>query len=358
MPLSVALRPRVDLHLVANALRQLNDSAYFEPRLRDFTRHFVAAIQHVLDNPGMYDSAIEESFAGTARSVQSYLSGSTNNETPYEVVYCLKDALTRWGLGDAAIVTTLTEDHDFHFKPLDPWNFIEQSITNYNAGGFRLVVAMIGVPRIYAHKPVFCVPLFHELGHFIDIRRYRVSYVSLLQNPALIAAPSGNTQIELAHRIEHFADLFGASFVGRSSIAALETIAAAAPSSPSHPATADRTAVVDAFLGGRSHPIVDALQRALQAVGLPPLKPIFETVDVGPDFDDIRTFSPTRIEQIYGLFDSAWNYLFDAIDTKRNPWGLTPVSDGKVEGLTNDLTEKSIRNFAIRQAWNAVNSGP
>jgi hypothetical protein len=348
------LRPRVDLNLVANTLRALDDSAYFDGRVHEFTRHFIGAIEHVLANPGKYDAAIETSFAWLCRNVQSYLSGSTNNEIPFEVVYCLTDALGRWRLSDAAIVTSLTEDHNFHLKPLDPWQFIETSITDYDAGGFRLPVVMIGVPRIYAHKPIFCIPLFHELGHFVDIK-YRITQVSAILNPAPIAPAGANDH---SYRMEHFADLFGASYVGRSSIAALEAIAPNAAATESHPATADRVALVDAFLAGTAHPTIDLMQNALSKLGLPTLTKVFDSVDVTPDFDDVRTFVPSSIEQVYGMFDSAWAYLFNAIDRQLNPWQLSDRRDGIVEALVNDLTEKSIRNFAIREAWDAVASSP
>lgn len=348
------MRPRVDLHLVANTLRALDDSAYFDERVHSFTRHFIGAIEHVLASPGKYDAAIETNFAYLCRTVQSYLSGSTNNEIPFEVVYCLTDALRRWRLSDAAIVTSLTEDHNFHLKPLDPWQFIETSIADYDAGGFKLPVVMIGVPRIYAHKPIFCVPLFHELGHFVDLK-YRVTQVSAIQSPAPLAPAGFN---DLNYRMEHFADLFGACFMGRSSVAALEAIAPNAPASITHPATSDRVALVDAFLAGAAHPTIDLLQNALNALSLPRLTKVFDTVDVTPEFDDVRTFVPSSIEQVYGIFDSAWTYLFSAIDNQLNPWQLPDRRDGIVEALANDLTEKSIRNFAIREAWYAAASSP
>lgn len=348
------MRPRVDLHLVANTLRALDDSAYFDERVHKFTRHFIGAIEHVLASPGKYDDAIETNFAYLCRAVQSYLSGSTNNEIPFEVVFCLTDALRRWRLSDAAIVTSLTEDHNFHLKPLDPWKFIETSISDYDAEGFQLPVVMIGVPRIYAHKPIFCVPLFHELGHFVDLK-YRVTQVSAILNPTPIA-PAGFD--DLTYRMEHFADLFGASFVGRSSIAALEAIAPNAPVSITHPATAERAALVDAFLAGTAHPTIDLFQNALAALSLPTLTKVFDLVDVAHDFNDVRTFVPSSIEQVYGMYDSAWAYLFNAIDKRLNPWQLSDRRDGIVEALVNDLTEKSIRNFAIREAWHAAASSP
>jgi len=347
------LRPRVDLHLTAETLRQLRDSAYFERKLHEFTDHLIGAIEHLLSNPGTYDLAVETQFAEQMRFVQSYLSGSTNNEVPYEVVYCLGNALRRWGHPDAVVVTYLTEGQDsFHLLPLDPWLFIQQAITGYNAGGFSLPVVMMGVPRLYAHKPVFCVPLFHELGHFVDFGQ-RVSQASLLLNPTAFAPAGGN---ELHHRREYFADLFCASFVGRSSVAALEAIAPGHPASDTHPATTERVRVVEAFLSGTSDPIIDTFQAALAALGLPTLQVAFKPVAVTADFDDVRTFVASSIEEVFGLFDSAWNYLFDAIDKSRNPWNFQSASAGDIANLTNDLTEKSIRNFAIRQMWDDASS--
>lgn len=347
------MRPRVDLDLIRQSLRVLNDSTYFEHRLHEFTSRLISSIDHVLSNPGRYDAAVERTFADYMRLVQSYLSGSTTNEVPYEVVYCLTDALRRWDTRSAVIVTHLTEGQNFHFAPADPWSFIKGALPGYDSSGFDLLLVMIGVPRLYAHKPVFCIPLYHELGHFVDVAN-RITDVSLLSNPRRLSANAHN---EALHRREYFADLFAACFVGRSSVAALEAIAPTAPASPTHPATADRIAVVDAFFAGNSNSIVDMFQSAIAARSLPSLKPIFSRVAVA-DFDDLRTFRAKTAEEIHGLFDGAWRYLFSTIDAKRNPWSLGTLSDGDVESITNDLTEKSIRNFALEASWNAAASRP
>jgi hypothetical protein len=344
------LRPRVDLNLLCKSLRQLNDSTYFEKRLHEFTSHLVGSIEHVLDNPGKYDPAIEEQFANVVRFVHAYLSGSTTNEIPHEVVFCLSNALHAWNQGDAVVVTQLTEGHDFHLRPVDPWNFIQSTLVDYDSGGFKLPIVMIGVPKLYAHKPLFCIPLYHELGHFIDFQ-YSLSNVTALLHPARLTHISCN---ELSHRAEFFADLFASAFVGRSSISALEAIASGAPTSVTHPSTQARAAVVDAFLSQSPHPVIDLFQSALSARGLPPLTPVFQTVDVTAPFKDLRTFIPNDISGVHGLFDSAWKFMFDAIDQKSNPWGLASVTDGDVERITNDLVEKSIRNFALRSKWNDI----
>ncbi|MGO9134965.1 MAG: hypothetical protein ACLP8A_13100 [Methylovirgula sp.] len=346
------MRPRVDLNLIRQSLQQLNDSTYFEPRLHDFTDRLIAAIDHVLQPSGTYDAAIEAAFAGLMRLVQSYLSGSTTNEIPYEVVYCLNDALKRWVNRDTVIITQLTEGHNFHLMPVDPWQFIQKTLTGYDSSGFDSLLVMIGVPRLYAHKPLFCVPLYHELGHFVDIT-HKVSEFSLLVSPARIAAPAFD---ELSHRREFFADLFAACFTGRSGISALEAVAAGHSASNTHPATLQRASVTEAFLNGNTNNIVSIFQSALLQRSLPPLRPFFEPASVSNDFDDLRTFVPNDIEQVHGMLISAWSYMFDAIDQRRNPWNIARLSEGDIEAITNDLVEKSIRNFAIRTVWNETAS--
>ena len=188
------------------------------------------------------------------------------------------------------------------------------------------------------------------LGHFIDLQ-FSISQVSALLRPSRISSMSCN---ELSHRAEFFADLFASTFVGRSSISALEAIAPDAPASFTHPSTADRIATVEAFLSQKNHPIVDLFQISLSARGLPPLSPKFHVVDVTGAFKDLRTFIPTGIPAVHGLFDSAWRFMFDSIDNGRNPWGLASITDGDIERVTNDLVEKSIRNFALRRKWDVA----
>lgn len=343
------MRPRVDLNLISQSLRQLNDSGYFERKLHDFTDKLIAAIEHVLSSPGMYDPAIEADFANHMSDVQSYLSGSTTNEIPYEVVYCLRDALKRWEKRNTIILTQLTERHNFHFRPSDPWQFIRKTLTGFDSSGFDVFLVLIGVPRLYSHKPLFCIPLYHELGHFVDVT-HKISEVSLLLSPSVIPFPD----VALSHRREHFADLYSSSFVGRAGVSALETIAPNHPPSNTHPATLDRVAVVEAFLNGQPHPLVNFFQNALAQLSLPALSTVYQSVSVQPEFNDLRTFRPQSPEAMHGMLESAWAYMLDVIANSRNPWQLDSMSEGATEKIINDLTEKSIRNFAIRTAWNAT----
>jgi hypothetical protein len=64
-----------------------------------------------------------------------YLSGSTTKESPYELVFCLELAVKDWVQHETIITTGFTHGQDFHFRPIDPWNLIKLSITNFQTGG-------------------------------------------------------------------------------------------------------------------------------------------------------------------------------------------------------------------------------
>jgi dCTP deaminase len=94
------------------------------------------------------------------------------------------------------------------------------------------------------------------------------------------------------------------------------------PASQTHPGTRERIKVVEDFLSGTPNVIVDIFRNSLARLSKPALAPIYDVVDVRTEFDDLRTFSPSRIESAHGLFDSAWRYMFDTIDAEGNPWQL------------------------------------
>lgn len=346
------MHPRLDLHIIRQGLQQLNDSTYFEQRLHEFTSRLIAAIDHVIENPHKYDSAIERRFAENMRLVHAYLSGSTNNEIPFEVVYCLRNALSDWRSKETLIITQLTEDHGYHLMPVDPWEFIRNTLTDFDTDGFDVSLAMLGVPRLYAHKPLFCIPLYHELGHYVDVT-FRITDVSLLIDKSSFAPPGCN---EKSHRREYFADLFSACYLGRPSISTLELIAPNQASTLTHPATADRVTVVEALLKGDQNRVVDMFQMVLNQLGVPLLAPQFREPDINEAYGDLKIYITGDMEEIHGLFGASWNYLFRILRSGANPWGVAQLSEGEIEEVVNDLTEKSIRNYSIRRAWNEATS--
>ena len=181
------------------------ETTYFSGSLHLFTTRLIEAIDHVLANEAAYGPDTVRAFASHIRSAERYLSGSTTKESPSELEYCLRHALRTRINRDFLITTALTEDQNFHFLPSDPWQFILKTISGYDAKGFDALLVQLGVPKIYCHKPIFCIPLYHELGHFVDVY-YGVTRLSLLTHSILHPTLQ-------SHRLEHFADLFAACYV-------------------------------------------------------------------------------------------------------------------------------------------------
>ncbi|WP_157861918.1 hypothetical protein [Methylobacterium sp. Leaf361] len=289
-------------------------------------------------------------FARHVRTAQTYLAGSVAKESPYEMGYCLRKALPRWTSRRTIITTALTSGHDFHLQPADPWQFITKTITGYDAGGYDPLLVLIGVPRIYRHKPVFCIPLYHELGHFVD-NTLGVCNYSLLKLPPPTPA---HRQLEWYHRREYFADLFCACYTGRASARTLETIAPNAPPSLTHPATAVRVALIEDFLAGRTNQIIDHLQECLMDLGAPALMPLFTLPDISENFNDMRPFVLNTDEHLHGIFEAAWDYLGSCLDARMAPWIAPNFTESDIERIVNDLSEKTIRNMSIRERWSSA----
>jgi hypothetical protein len=331
------------LFLVRDSLRQYAETTYFSGNLHLFTTRMLDVIEHVLQNQNILNQDVVRMFAGHALSANRYLAGSTTKESPYEIEYCLQIALRKWTQRDCIIVTALTDEKDFHFRPSDPWAFVKAALPTFDTKGFDPLLVQLGVPRIYSHKPLYCIPLYHELGHFVDVAGGASNLSLLIQPPT--------SPYDQLHRMEHFADLFAACYVGRSSIRALEIIAPANPTTPTHPSTVDRVSLVDDFLSGKQTGLIPLLQTCLQHLKLPPLSIEFAVPSISQSFDDVRPYRIADNKELHGLFHAAWLYFENALDNRSAPWIKTDSSDAEIEAVINDLTEKSIRNASIRERW-------
>jgi hypothetical protein len=86
-------------------------------------------------------------------------------------------------------------------------------------------------------------------------------------------------------------------------------------------------------------------------LGAQPLRSRLQVPNVVADFDDIRPYEFANGQELFGLFYAGWRYLNDALDGGNAAWALAATTPG-IEQIVNDLTEKSIRNYAIVERWN------
>ena len=338
----------VDLALLRSSFAQLAQTPFFRPVLSDVARYFVDVIDYA--NAGQYQEEIRRPLAQRLWIINKYLSGSATGEMPYEIEYCLSRALGDW-LTEGLIVTTLNPDQEFHFLPSDTIGYIQDALAPKTPRPIKARLAPMSVPRMYRNHPVYCAPLYHELGHFID-SVYGIAELSLIRDTSRDLVSYAQARRDLLHRSEHFCDLFAAQYVGLVSSQVLSELASSRSESHTHPATDDRIQLIETFLGGGEDPRIDLLNRALAEMQLPELKVRYAPVPVDLAFDDVRPVRLGSEAELHGLFPAAWSYL-EGVRRGENPaWSGRPnMSYAEKNAVINGLVEKSIRNFAIIQAW-------
>lgn len=291
-----------------------------------------------------------------------FLTGSTTKQIPYEVVHAIERAAREWTSTHLLVTTAIVQEAGFFFQGGQESFF---TVVEAELGiAIQSRPVQIALPYIYRHKPLFCVPLFHELGHYVDSANDIVG-TTLLQFPPestsdlpSLSRPTGEMETKIwakvvkRHRHEYFADLFSAAYVGESAKGFLQQFCPDTEVTHSHPSSADRFALLDDFYAGRPNPIIDMFQQTLSTRGLPSLDRKYDVVDVASEMGDVRPFTVRSDRALFGLFDSGWKFLMQQWTEPAGDWASMNL-DERVD-IVNDLVEKSIRNRMIREAWDAA----
>lgn len=93
------------------------------------------------------------------------------------------------------------------------------------------------------------------------------------------------------------------------------------------------------------------IKAALKALNLPELKIRFSVPDVVTAFDGVLVYKIQDDAELFGIFKASWDYLEHQVNSPAAPWALGGISQPEIEKTVNDLTEKSIRNYEIRERW-------
>ena len=349
------MTPGVNLHILAAEFTRLSRSAFFEPALQEFSARTADVIRHLTVEGSAYPDEIVRRFQELVWDVLQFVSGSRSNDAPHETQYVLRKALKEWIKEDAIVSSASLDQFNFFVDLNDLWAFIDKALNQYDAQEYSPLVVRIGSPSLYRHRPVYCTPLFHELGHFID-HHFKISETSVLKK--LAPTPEELTDqdwqiLNLRHRMEHFADLFASCYCGEATNKSLLAIAPNNPDSPTHPATSKRVSVVQDFLCERPNHMVDILQDALMTRTKKALEVRFSEPSVDC-FDDVLTCRISSDQELYGIFLAAWNYLEKQIEERTATWVTSDSDESTIEKTVNDLTEKSIRNYEVTERWNDV----
>lgn len=359
MPLSLL---DTNLRLLDGKLRTLHDSAYFDRRVLKYVAALRAIIEQLVDPKLGIDDDVRLFVSAQVWQATEFVAGSAPSLQPYEMVYGLQLAVDEWFVGQKQpivrpplIVTSLVQEPNFYFKSINP--SFDSILRGHGNAAIDFEIVQIKLPDVYRKKPLYSVALYHELGHFIDLRFSISENVDVL-HPGLalpdMSAPTGSLtsdekQMRLHHLREYFADVFAACYCGRSIQRFLDGFAGHAGPSHSHPATYARGQVIEALLTKTKHTVIDAFNTALSARGQPSLTLRFVRPDIEKCFDSIRPVPIQSNAEVHGVLGGAWEYLDRAAEKLKEPW--KSLDDMEIERVINDLVEKSIRNRMILEQW-------
>ncbi len=354
MTISLLLESTLDL--LSAKLATLAESPYFTPFLDKYLSQTKQVAQALRDRSSVLPEQTAWTITESVWSATHYLEGSKSNSTPYEIAYVLEKALRDWIDQPAAITTAIIHDCNFYFKGVDH-NY--QRLVHSELGiALDQVVVQIELPELYRNRPLPCIALFHELGHFVD-RHHGVTNLATLfamRNRGEEIDPSNPPAYEeMVNWGEHFSDLFAASYVGEAIAYFLEQFAPGDGDSKSHPSTDKRVGLIRTFLSGGKSPEIELLQHTLAKLKVPLLEKRFQEPDLVANFSNARPYDVQNIAELYGTLGMGWKFWLGKPSEKYGLWHH--LSNSEVARIVNDLVQKSIRNWMVKEKWNCVPTG-
>lgn len=359
---------QVQLNILNIKLKEISESPYFSTNLNSFVRKLNELASILLRDYDSIENQIVKSFIQNITSATNFFTGSTTKKIPYEIVFCLEDACERWINEQTIITTALSPDiNDFYFRTVDK-TFYDLSSRQFGIN-FEHKLIQISLPEMYRRKPLFVTPLYHELGHFIDINTGISEVAFLISQPNGLSvindllipelpsdiSVSDKNKILMNHCREYFADLFSAQFIGYSGIKLLQEIAGNHDASFTHPSTKNRVDIVNDFLQGNKNPVVELLNHAIKILNihgklrLPSLAICQSSPNISDAFDNARPYRINSRDEMHAFINSGWEYLCNTQSAPRGFWN--GFSQNLAEGKINDLVEKSIRNYILMEKW-------
>lgn len=278
-----------------------------------------------------------------------FLDNSILTIIPHEIVYCLEKALNDWdATSKYIIVTTLNNDIlGYYFNPKLSLIRTDHDLikANFNIE-FPFKFIQISLPKYLVHDYLANVVLYHELGHFVDLK-YKISESIVRLEHSYGRITDSDFHKEYSHYSEYFADVFAAQYIGNSSSNYLNYIAHKNQDAHTHPSTDKRIEIVREFLSGNLHNrYLTNLIEATKAITNIELIQRFSLIET----NEIKEFIPPLFKddkELHSIFKIGWDL-----------W-LTEIESYKTKGIQyeekyrilNNLIEKSISIHMILENW-------
>ncbi len=348
------MTPAVNLHIMIERFSTLSNSAYFDPSFKYLSKTVASIATRILDNQDDYPEDAVRNMAEHMWRILKFIQGSRVRDTPHETLYVLRKALSHWIPEENVIISNAALDElEFFLDPDDIREHISQ-IGNFDEEFEIPMIVRIESPEAFKHRPIFCAPLFHELGHFVD----EISYISKhsMSIAPIDDCPDGWQaqqwhDYNLSHRKEYFSDLFCACYCGSAGIESLSALAPDTQNTDTHPSTDNRKKTVTDFLNDDDNLMVSILQQACFESTGKELELKFHPPNLTKFFDDAITYRISSERELFGIFPESWIYLHKQLKYRSAPWITPKVNASQIESIVNGLVEKSIRNYEICERW-------
>lgn len=378
----------------SHALNKAKNNSYSDLRKEEYQKQLVELFDKVEQeiNKGISNLSDREIYDGPKKYLDfifkslEFLDSSTLNQIPYEIVECLNLAMFDW-LKDNdkyIIVTSLLNNvHSFSFDPNLAFNkkLYDDIETRYSIK-FNYYLVQINLPKFYSKDYLINVVLYHELGHFIDLKSslMRTLIIQLLDDlednkfiaselielkrylPALSTyIDSANPKpdwtridqknffISLSHLQEYFCDLFASQYIGLASNNYVEYLDESGTQfSSTHPSSDLRIKVVSNFINKEENLIVKLIDETLVKLTGNKLIQRFKSLPL----KDFLNLTPTEIrseEELHGLYNAAWDIWLNHRESFEKI--LNTTNKVKIYKTINNLIEKSIGNYITKKEW-------
>lgn len=336
-----------ELYLLKESIDSISESFFFNAAITGYLKRCNELIDKLIADFDTIGSSSVARISSTISQSIKYLSGSTLNKIPYEIVFSLEKALNDWAAESHIICTALLDDRDFHFNGID----LKEEVSAFFDFGNTPNLIYIALPKVYRHKYLYGPALYHELGHYID-KKYKISELTFFVDNFI--GSQKEIQKEYLHRKELFADLFSASYVGFSIVKFLNDFAGDNQDSDTHPATSRRVEIINKYLNSEKCKELDRINSVLAGKKHPTLKVNFKIPDLSPNFGEIKTYRINNVDELHGIIPAAWTFLDNITHKPVAAWAH--FERYNAEKIVNDLVEKSVRNYALKEKWKHATS--
>lgn len=280
-----------------------------------------------------------------------FLDYSSSSEIPKHLIFCLNTVLDEWITQGSenyfVVISHNKSSHDFAIRAMDEAQMVKCNLyfEELFALNHRQSLIQISKPKFLFDDYLASVPVYHEMGHFID-KNYQIVRNLFLRTTFKPDKVNGERKEMVNHYSEHFSDIFAAQYIGRSAIEPLTYISNNDKKSTfTHPSNAKRIEVVDAFLSGtgsaEAMEIVNDLKAITQERVSRELKIRNQKLAQDP-FQTLKPYKVSSLDQLHTLFLLGWENWLNEDSNIRKRFPDSMICCQKINKIIKDTIELSM----------------